>query len=119
MHEVSADAEVERSAQTRGKPELLIELPGMFLDQIFGDQAIAAAQLGIAEISGRHGRTRIGAIVSADAQRAVQTGVVSIGLYQRAELECGRSRNIAEDAGPRVETVIILSRPEKIVVVAG
>ena len=48
MKIVSANAEIERSAEIGGQPEILAQLPSMFIGQIFGDKPIGT-QLGIAK----------------------------------------------------------------------
>ena len=50
---IAAHAEIERSAEMRGKPEFLAQLPGMFVRQILGDEPVAATQLRIAENTGQ------------------------------------------------------------------
>ena len=77
---VAAHAEIERAVEIRGQPKLLVQLPGMFVGQIFRDKPVAATQLRIAEYR-RSGNSRIGknpAVSCTCEPVSVQRGKVNI-----------------------------------------
>ncbi len=128
MQVVGADAEIERTAEIGRQPHFLAELPGMFVGQIFADEPAAASQLRIAEIAGGRalGLKAAGIDVArrhailADGEIAVIAAVIAVRRHQRV----GRRTGAVEIGGGKdsrlgVETVVILRRPQEILVVAG
>jgi len=54
MQIVGADAEIEWPAEIRGQPELLAQLPGVFVGKILRDKPLAATKLRIAKDADRY-----------------------------------------------------------------
>ncbi len=92
MEVIAADAEIERAGEMRCQAEFLARLPGMFFRKILGKDTATATQLRIAELAHRGGLGDKGA-------RRGGTGT--------------------EDTLRGCKAIVILRRPEEIVVEAG
>ena len=105
MKIVSTHAEIKWAAEIRGQTEFLAQLPGVFHIQIFSNDAVTAAQLGIAEYYCR-GWNAVGS--------GGGIGNKSAALYTAYTAATQRP---CEDTRRRVEAVVIFSGPQKILIV--